>query len=395
MIPHFFWFLGLLLSPSLAAQVLFNCSDQPDDAFVPIVLVSNNGALNLTFIPYGGTVTSLLVGLKNGGPPVDVVLGFDDPTQYCRNAQHSYFGALIGRVANRIAGGAFDLNGAIYHTPINEPPPNGGNDTLHGGFVGFDRRVWTVSKTAPNTATLTLEFADGDQGFPGALAVAVTYTLDDGGAWWIDYRATTTLDTVVSLTQHTYFNLNGCQAPATEHVLWMPHGSSFVAVDAYLVPTGSFTEVALMPPMDFTAPKSVGKDIADAPAAAATGGGYDNAFVFPLAEVGNDPVRMLASLQSPLSGVAMEILSDQPSLQVYSGNYLDGSLPAKADQGGGSSGGVVYDHWYALALEAQLLPDAVHHLDDPQWAPTPRLRAGEQYHQRTGYRFAGAAGTSA
>lgn len=162
----------------------YNCSTQPDGAFTPIVL-KNGLNMELSFIPYGGTVTKLVVG------GTDVLLGFDNLEDYCGGEKHPYFGALIGRVANRIAQGSFDLNGRTYHTPINEPPPDGGNDTLHGGFVGFDRRVWDVAvNEAGNGAMLRYDSFDGEEGFPGAVTVVVNYTVAlDSDIWWIDYRA--------------------------------------------------------------------------------------------------------------------------------------------------------------------------------------------------------------
>ena len=202
-------------------------------------------------------------------------MGFDDPAQYCENALHPYFGALIGRIANRIPNGTFVLGNSTYHTPINEPSPTGGNDTLHGGAVGFDRRVWTVEKTSTHSAKLRLKSADGDQGFPGMMHIEVTYTLDDT-TWWIDYSATSEMDTVVSLTQHTYWNLNGCQDSVLEHVIWMPQANSFVQVDKFLLPTGVFQSVDDVPAMDFRMPRTVGSCIENATAAADSGGGKTN-----------------------------------------------------------------------------------------------------------------------
>ena len=163
--------LLLLVSASSQAPP-FNCTSQPPGAFTPVELRSPSGLLRLSFLPYGGTVQRLILADPARGIETDVVLGFDDATQYCANAVHPYFGAIIGRVANRIAGGSFSLDGKTYTTPVNEPA---GGDTLHGGWVGFDRHVWAV-ELAPGGAAATLRrtSADGEQGFPGALDVAVT-----------------------------------------------------------------------------------------------------------------------------------------------------------------------------------------------------------------------------
>jgi len=311
---------------------------------------------------------------------VDVVLGFDDLTQYCANDEHPYFGALIGRVANRIANGSFELNNNIYHTPVNEPAPSGGNDTLHGGYVGFDRRVWEVAQASSSTATLKYESFDGEEGFPGDLLVTVTYSLDDNNTWWIDYTATGgDKDTVIGLTQHTYWNLNGGQEDITEHVLHLPKAERYLSVDDHLIPDGCFVDVASTPWMDFTVAKPIGVDITCG--TVADGGGYDNAFIYNDWTDGEEP-RVIASVMSPLTSISMEVISDQPSIQFYSGNGLDGTLPQKSDQ----NDGAYYVHWGALALEAQHFPDSVHHQDDPSW-PNVVLKAGATYHQLTGYRF--------
>jgi len=361
---------------ALRAPPPFNCSTQPAGAFTPIELRSPGGGLRLSFLPYGGTVQRLIVA--GGGPETDVVLGFDDPTQYCANAIHPYFGALIGRVANRIAGGSFQLDGAPVRTPLNEVYSDGvSGDTLHGGWVGWDRRVWAVT-VAPGgaAATLSLQSPDGEEGFPGELSATVTYTLGADDSWTIAYAATAgAADTVVAMTQHTYWNLNGARANVTEHELLLRGGDAFLAVDEHLIPTGAITPVAAAPWMDFTRAKAVGRDIANGTATPA--GGYDNAWVFADWRAGAPPA-LRAEVFSPLSGIAMQVVTDQPSMQFYSGNFLDGTLPNKADQGPG-----VYTRYDAMALEAQHYPDSVH---QPTW-PSIELKAGQTYRQLTSYRF--------
>ena len=177
-----------------------NCTKQPAGAFVGHTLTNANG-LALTLIPYGATAQSFLVP-DRGGVVRDILLGFDDATQYCANAQHPYFGATIGRVANRIAKGTFVLDGVTYHTPINEQSAEGG-DTLHGGDVGFDRRTWAVAAANSSAITFTLAVADGEQGFPGAMLVSVTHSIGADNVWRIAYSATTSAPaTVISMTNH-------------------------------------------------------------------------------------------------------------------------------------------------------------------------------------------------
>ena len=300
-------------------------------AFDSVTLFSPSGALSLSFIPYGGTAQSLRVPGAGGGRPVDVLLGFDDASQYCRgevgDAGHPYFGALIGRVANRISRGTFSLDGAVVHTPINEPPPSGGNDTLHGGTFGYDRRVWAVQRLNASAARLSYFSPDGEMGFPGDLNVSVTYTLTEG-SWVISYAGVAgSKDTVFAPTQHAYWNLNGGAARVLEHTLAMPTASRFVQVDAFLLPTGALGSVsdAANAFLDFTAEKPVGRDI-NATTRYSWGTGYDNAWVFD-SWAPDGPVAERVRVFSPLSGIGMVVSSDQPSVQVYSGNFLNNSIP--------------------------------------------------------------------
>jgi len=353
-------------------------------AFDTVTLFSPSGALSLSFLPYGGTVQSIRVPSANGARQVDVLLGFDDTSQYCRgtigNAGHPYFGALIGRVANRISRGSFTLDGTVYNTPINEPPPSGGNDTLHGGTFGFDRRVWAVERLNASAARLSYFSPDGEMGFPGDLNVSVTYTLTEG-AWVIEYSGVAgSADTVFAPTQHAYWNLNGGAAQVLEHMLAMPTASSFVEVDAFLLPTGAIGSVkdAANFFLDFTAEHAVGRDI-NATTKYSWGTGFDNAWVFDGDWAPGGPVVERVRVFSPLSGIGMIVSSDQPSVQVYSGNFLAGTIPQKRDQN--PSG--VYEHWGALAIEMQHYPDSPNNAQ----FPTVTLKAGATYSQTTVYSF--------
>jgi aldose 1-epimerase len=361
---------GLVASCAAQAPVNFNCTSQPAGAFSPIALTNAANTLTVVFIPYGGTVVNVFFG------GADVVLGFDDPRNYCAFSQHPYFGATIGRVANRITNGTFVLDGVTYHTPINEPA---GPGTLHGGTVGFDRRVWTVASRTSSSATLTYSSPDGEMGFPGQLYSSVTFTVTDEDAWVLEYTAVAdAADTVVSLTNHAYWNLNGRASDVLTHVLSMPSADSIVDVTESLLPTGKLDPVAGTA-VDFTSPKPVGRDINNTVIPA---DGYDNAFVFSQWSAGQQPVSRV-NVSSAETGINMEIITDQPSVQVYSGNFLNGSIPAKQALCPDPSTPCFYPYHGALALEAQQYPDAVNH---PAF-PSVVLKAGQTYHQTTAYRF--------
>lgn len=372
---QFVWFVGVVISLVLADDP-WNCTQiSKTGAFTPYTLSAPRGGINLTFIPYGGSVQKLVVFDKDK-KPIDIVLGFDDPLQYCSGtfgqAGHPYFGALIGRIANRIRGGSFTLNSKQYNTPINEPA---GNDTLHGGTSGFDRRVWSVKLVNASAAVLSYTSPDGEMGFPGTIQLTVTYTLTEN-SWVIEYDAfAVDQDSVVALTQHTYWNLNGCEQDALDHVLYIPNGGRTVAVNEHLIPTGDLLPVD--PVMDFRQPKALAQDI-DRTTKYSWGTGYDNAYVFD----GWSPsqgVKGQAHVFSTITGIQMIVSTDQPAVQVYSGNQLTGSIPAKSDQASGAR----YLHWGALALEASDLPDAVNHAS----FPSPVVRKGQHSRQTTSYTF--------
>ena len=263
------------------AQDPWNCTTQPAGAFTPLVLTNSKG-LSISVIPYGGTLTNLMVPDKNGVLR-DVVLGFDTKSDYCA-ASHTYFGASIGRIANRIAKGTFVLDGKSYHTPINEQNAEGG-DTLHGGNIGFDRRVWTATRINASAAVFTLFSPDGEMGFPGDLNVSITWAVSEPtqtpgslGTWSLDYHATTPTATVVGLTNHAYFNLNANidnAGTVGDHVLTIA-GGKFIAIDSVLLPTGVIGDVAAAPWLDFRAGKTIGKDIKNgtvSPSGGERGGG--------------------------------------------------------------------------------------------------------------------------
>jgi len=394
--------LHLLLLFALVAVVcstppsFFNCSSQPATAFKPIVIQNSKGMTG-TMIAYGATMTHLAVrnspsrGLKD--KMSDVLLGWDDLTQYCANPEHTYFGASIGRIANRIKNCEFPLNGEIHKVNCNEK----NFDTLHGGVVGYDRRVWTVERHDTSSVTFSLDSPDGEMGFPGDLAINITHSITEDNEWTIKYAATTTTETVVAMTNHAYFNLNANlhnHPDVLEHVLMVPHGDSIQAVtgapDYHSIATGKINKIIKGSPWDFySAPKALGTDIDQGTVTAK--GGYDNAFILSDWEQ-NMSSRPVASVESAITGIKLEMWTDQPSIQIYTGNFLNGTdavpsspsfhLARKASQTFGS--GPEYYQWRgAITLEAQQYIDAV---NNPQF-PSVVINKHKGYSQHTSYKF--------
>jgi aldose 1-epimerase len=324
-------------------------------------LVSDAGLL-ARVITYGGRVTELHAPDRRGAAD-SVLLGFDTPEPYFRD--NPYFGALIGRYANRIRGGEFTLGGVEYRLATNE---NG--NTLHGGPDGFDTAVWAAEPLGPSSLRLSLLSPDGDNGFPGNVYVSVTYTVA-GGDLRIDYAASTDRPTPVNLTFHGYFNLAGAgRGDVLGHEL-------LIAADAYtpvdngrdLIPTGQLAPVEGTP-MDFRQPQALGERIGRG--AASAGGGYDHNFVLRFRPPGQ--LDLAARVREPQSGRVMEVLTDQPGLQLYTGNRLDGSFRGV---------GGAYRQFGALVMETQHFPDSVHHLNFPDTVLTP----GWTFRSSTIYRF--------
>jgi aldose 1-epimerase len=323
----------------------------PDGIEVYLYTLTNDLGLEVAIITYGGAISSLKVPDRNGTLG-DVVLGFDTLEQYVSNPR--YFGALVGRYANRIAGGKFSLNGVEYQLGKN----NGGNH-LHGGFRGFNKRVWTASEEVKGgSAVLHLSYfsADGEENYPGNLNAYVDYTLCDNELI-IEYRATTDYDTIVNLTNHSYFNLKG-EGTILEHEL-MLQADSFTPVDEDLIPTGEIRSVEGTM-KDFRKSRPIDS------------GGYDHNFVL---NDWNGSLRSVARLYEPTTGRVMEILTTQPGIQFYSGNFLDGSYTGKY--------GFVYEKYAGLCLEPQHFPDSPNH---PNF-PSTVLRPGEDYNETTVLQF--------
>jgi aldose 1-epimerase len=315
------------------------------------VTIRGANGIEVSVIPFGGAITSLKTPDRHGNL-VDIVLGYDTVDDYIRNPR--YVGALIGRHANRVAKGRFSLNGVEYQLPQNNGPNH-----LHGGFNGFDKRVWKVRENG-NTLHLSYFSKDGEENYPGNLEAFVDFTLRDNELR-LDYRATTDRDTIVNLTNHSYFNLRG-EGTILDHELTL-NADSFTPVDEELIPTGEIKSVAGTH-MDFRKAKAIGAEIHH--------GGYDHNFVL------NDwdgSLKFAVRLYEPETGRVLEILTTEPGMQFYSGNFLDGSLIGR--------NGMAYEKYTGLCLEPQHFPDAPNH---PNF-PSTVLRPGEEYNQTTVYRF--------
>lgn len=306
--------------------------------------------------PFGARVLRLLVPDRNG-LKADVIVGYGTLQEYFDCPGERFFGAAIGRVANRLGGAAFCLDGKDYKTAQND---NG--NTLHGGFKGFDRVLWTVKNVSQSSITFSLLDPDGQEGWPGNLQVEMKYELTPANEFIVSYKATTDRPTLCNLTHHSFFNLTGDSSiPITDHVLQI-NADSYLPVDAKLIPTGQVRNVKGTP-FDFREAKLIGRDIESA-------GGYDHNWC-----LSGEGLRVVASLYEPESGRHLEVLTDQPGLQFYSGNFFDGSYYGK--------GGRPIGYRCALALETQKWPDAVHH----EGFPNTVLRKGETYTHTCIYKF--------
>ncbi|MET7696576.1 MULTISPECIES: aldose epimerase family protein [unclassified Streptomyces] len=326
-----------------------------------------NGGTRLKVLSWGGIVQSLEIPDRHGRY-TNVSLGFDNIEDYV--AKTPYFGALIGRYGNRIAKGQFSIDGKAYQVDVND-----GVNSLHGGAKGFDKRVWDVEPfTKGSDVGLHLYYTsvDGEMGYPGTLKVKVTYTLTKQGDWRIDYEATTTKATVVNLTSHVYWNLAGEGSGTIEnHELTIAAGR-YTPTDSGLIPTGELATVHGTP-FDFRKTKAIGRDIRDGHVQQVQAKGYDHNWALDKGITARP--EHVATLREPHSGRTLRISTDQPGLQFYSGNFLDGTLTG--------TGGRTYRQGDALCLETQHFPDAPNH---PNFAST-LLRPGQKYRTTTVHSF--------
>lgn len=322
---------------------------------------SNTKGMDVSIINYGGIIKNLIVPDKNGHCQ-DVVLGFDHLKQYLTK-NSNYFGCIAGRYANRIALGKFELDGTIYHLAANNGPNH-----LHGGIKGFDKVVWNAENFLfPDSAGVVLTYfsKDGEEGYPGNLKARVIYTLNNNNELRIEYQVTTDKPTVINLTNHSYFNLLGQgNGKVYSHRLQIP-ADKYLPVDENRIPTGEIAPVQ-QSPMDFRQYEEIGRRIGQVE------GGYDHTYVL---NGFNGKLQRAASVYEPLSGRIMEVLTDQPGIQFYSGNFLDGSITGKGNR--------AYQQHDGFCLETQHFPDSP---NQPSF-PSTVLRPGEKYQTTTIYRF--------
>ncbi len=329
-----------------------------------VFTLANHRGMRATITNYGGIVMALHVPDREGRL-ADVVLGFDALESYF--GPHSFFGALIGRYANRIAKGRFRLDDRDHVLATNDGPNH-----LHGGLRGFDRVVWAAEPLVTNEGPalrLSHRSEDGEEGYPGTLTATVTYTITENDQLRIDYVAATDRPTVVNLTHHSYFNLAGV-GDILSHELFID-ADRYTPVDAGLIPTGELRSV-LGSPFDFREPRPIGGRVHDADPQLRLAKGYDHNFVLVPRDVG---LRLAARIYEPRSGRIMEVLTTEPGLQLYTGNGLDGSLIGKK--------GTPIQRYAGLCLETQHFPDSP---NQPSF-PSTRLNPGEEYSSQTIYRF--------
>ena len=337
----------------------------PDGTPVDIYTLSE-GPIEVRVTNYGGYLVSLKVPDRNG-KSADIVLGFDDLDGYVNNNTHkgtAYLGPIVGRYANRIARGSFTLEGRQYSLAINNGP-----NALHGGPHGFHQVVWK-GRLIPEGIELTYLSKDGEEGYPGDLNVVVRYTLSQG-ALTIDYSATTDKDTILNLTNHTYFNLKGAgKGDILDHDLIL-HASRFTWADSNLTPTGELKSVGGTP-LDFRKSTRIGERIDSDYEQLRVAGGYDQNFAL---DAGGRVLAEAAEVYEPSSGRDMRVLTDQPGVQFYTGNFFDGTIKGKS--------GIAYQRRYGLCLETQHFPDSPNH---PEF-PTTELKPGQRFHRVTVFAF--------
>ena len=337
-----------------------------DSQSVDIYTLTNNNGMEVRITNYGGIIQSLTAPDRDGKYE-DVVLGYDELDSYIESTP--YFGAIVGRYGNRIADGKFSLDGVEYKLAQND-----GENHLHGGIKAFDKVVWeTATNKNKGAVSLKMDYlsVDGEEGYPGNLKVTVIYTLTDDDALKIEYQAMTDKKTHINLTNHSYFNLTAnFNNKILEHELWLG-ADRFIPIDATAIPLGS-VDIVSGTPFDFTTPKKIGNNILDDNQQLKNGIGYDHCMVF---ENYDDEVKLQATVYEEISGRLMEVYTDEPAVQFYVGNYLDGSNIGK--------GNLPYQYRTGFCLETEHYPDSP---NQPQF-PSTILEPDEIYSTTTIYRF--------
>lgn len=328
--------------------------------------LKNANGMEVCITNFGGRIVSIMVPDRNGDFK-DVVLGFDSVQAYFPENNLTDFGASIGRYANRINQGRLVIDGDTIQLPKN----NFGH-CLHGGPSGWQYKVYDATQTNDSTLVLTIDSPDGDNNFPGNVKAEVTYTLLADNAIDISYKATTDKPTVINMTNHSYFNLNGNpEQPITNNLLTV-NADRYTSVDATYMTTGEILDVKDTP-MDFTSPKEVGAQISEISFdQIKNGNGYDHNWVLNTA---GDESQVAATLVSPTTGIKLEVFTNEPGIQVYSGNFLDGKVTGK--------GGIVYQQRTGICLETQKYPDTP---NKPEW-PSAALNPGDTYRSHCVFRF--------
>lgn len=340
----------------------------PDGSAIEAVTLTGTNGVKARVITYGATLQAFEVPDRNG-KVADIELGYDRLEDYVSHP--NFWGQTVGRYANRIAGGRFVLDGKTYQLPLNDK-----TNSLHGGTQGFDKRAWrivAVKSGASASVTMALTSPSGDQGYPGKLDVTVTYALDDRGSLTIDMDAKSDAPTIVNLTNHALFNLAGEGAPEgiLQHRLTIP-AARYTPVNAALIPTGELKPV-VGTVFDFQQPRTIGDGVRDGrDQQIVYGRGYDHNFVLDAGKT-REP-KLAARLEDPASGRVLEVLTDQPGVQVYTGNFLDGTFVGK--------GGHVYRMGDAIAMEPQVFPDTP---NQPAFG-SARVDPGKPYHHRMIFR---------
>lgn len=360
----------LVLICSLAATATTHAQTMDDFDSIQLATLKNSQGMTVKVTNYGATVTSIMVPDRNG-KLADVALGYNRVEDYMNAVDKPYFGAIVGRYGNRIAKGKFSIGNDTYKLAVNN-----GENHLHGGVIGFDKVVWTMQAAQVNNGEavkLTYLAKDKEEGYPGNLQITVTYTLTNANELKVDYLATTDKATPVNLTQHTYFNLKGeGEGDILDHEM-MINAEAYTPTDAGAIPTGEIAPVKGTP-FDFTSPKPIGRDINQNHEQIKFGMGFDHNFVIKRA-AGDKSMQLAARVVEPKSGRTMEVLTTEPGIQFYCGNFLDGRLKGKASKPYVQRGG--------FCLETQHYPDSP---NQPKF-PSTILEPGKKYETSTIYKF--------
>ena len=336
-----------------------------NDKKTNLYVLTNNNGCEMTITNYGAKIVSLMVP-DNNGVLVDVVTGHGSINDYL-NSEEPYFGAVCGRVANRIANGKFTLDGNEYTLPVNNGP-----NSLHGGLKGFNAVVWDVKEALKNSIKLQYLSKDGEEGYPGNLTVTVTYSITNENSVIIDYKATTDKPTILNLTNHSYFNLSGAGDPSiNDHILTI-NADKYLPTDETAIPYGD-AEPVEGTPMDFTKPQAIGSRIIEDFQQLHYGKGYDHTYV--LNKKYEKEFSFCARCESPKTGIVMEVYTTEPGMQLYTGNWMTDKLTGKD--------GAKYPERSAVCFETQHFPDSINKPD----YPTTELHPGETFTSKTSFKF--------